>query len=147
MSDATTNTTTSSDDNDNDNNGDGEGSLLRQTLMTVDECFVYKIPPMVTSGGHRYVTCVCLLVLLFVCSFLPSFLHPPSPSSFRCLLTYLLTYLLTCLLTIIFYKTFSPEPNTGTLPNPYKPAVSKSNDGTMICISCLQQKPIPNSLH
>lgn len=29
------------------------GSLLKQTLMTVDECFVYKIPPMATSGGHR----------------------------------------------------------------------------------------------
>ena len=32
---------------------EGGGSLLRQTLMNVDECFVYKIPPMATSGGHR----------------------------------------------------------------------------------------------
>ncbi|CAJ1955131.1 unnamed protein product [Cylindrotheca closterium] len=29
------------------------GSLLRQTLMNVDECFVYRVPPMATSGGHR----------------------------------------------------------------------------------------------
>lgn len=32
---------------------DAEGSLLRQTLMTQDECFVYKVPPMSTSTGHR----------------------------------------------------------------------------------------------
>lgn len=30
-----------------------DGSLLRQTLMNVDECFVYKVPPLKTSGGHR----------------------------------------------------------------------------------------------
>lgn len=29
------------------------GSLLRQTLMNADECFVYRVPPMATSGGHR----------------------------------------------------------------------------------------------
>lgn len=29
------------------------GSLLRQTLMNVDECFVYRVPPMATSNGHR----------------------------------------------------------------------------------------------
>lgn len=29
------------------------GSLLRQTLMNVDECFVYRVPPLSTSGGHR----------------------------------------------------------------------------------------------
>mmetsp|Transcript_17011 Transcript_17011/g.47094 ORF Transcript_17011/g.47094 Transcript_17011/m.47094 type:complete len:255 (-) Transcript_17011:750-1514(-) len=30
-----------------------QGTLLRQTLMSVDEVFVYKIPPLTTSGGHR----------------------------------------------------------------------------------------------
>eukprot|EP00934_Nitzschia_sp_Nitz4_P001809 Nitzschia sp. Nitz4//scaffold18_size181773//130407//131288//NITZ4_001932-RA/size181773-snap-gene-0.278-mRNA-1//-1//CDS//3329540062//1809//frame0 len=29
------------------------GSLLKQTLMNVDECFVYRVPPLATSGGHR----------------------------------------------------------------------------------------------
>lgn len=28
-------------------------SLLRQTLMTQDECFVYKVPPLVTASGYR----------------------------------------------------------------------------------------------
>jgi len=65
--------------------------LLRQTLMNVDECFVYKIPPMSTSGGHRYVSppssqCIMrfggvfLLFLIFL--------------SLTCLLAYLLTFLL-----------------------------------------------------
>jgi hypothetical protein len=31
----------------------GEGTLLRQTLLTHDEVFVYKIPPLKNSGGHR----------------------------------------------------------------------------------------------
>lgn len=30
-----------------------EGHLLKQTLMDVDECFLYKLPPLATSGGHR----------------------------------------------------------------------------------------------
>ncbi|KAG7348954.1 DUF1681 domain containing protein [Nitzschia inconspicua] len=29
------------------------GSLLRQTLMTHDECFVYKVPPLATASGYR----------------------------------------------------------------------------------------------
>lgn len=28
-------------------------SLLRQTLMTVEECFLYKVPPLVTASGYR----------------------------------------------------------------------------------------------
>jgi adaptin ear-binding coat-associated protein 1/2 len=28
-------------------------SLLRQTLMTQDECFVYKVPPLATASGYR----------------------------------------------------------------------------------------------
>ena len=28
---------------------------LRQTLMVADEVYLYKIPPLQTSGGHRYV--------------------------------------------------------------------------------------------
>ena len=34
----------------------GQGTLLRQTLLTHHEVFVYKIPPLKNSGGHRYVT-------------------------------------------------------------------------------------------
>jgi adaptin ear-binding coat-associated protein 1/2 len=30
-----------------------QGSLLRQTLMTQDECFVYKVPPLATASGYR----------------------------------------------------------------------------------------------
>lgn len=38
----------------NSSNEDSSGgSLLRQTLMNVDECFLYKLPPLATSGGHR----------------------------------------------------------------------------------------------
>jgi adaptin ear-binding coat-associated protein 1/2 len=33
--------------------GTGESSLLRQTLLSFDEVFVYKIPPLTVSGGHR----------------------------------------------------------------------------------------------
>jgi hypothetical protein len=29
--------------------------VLKQTLMSVDEVFVYRIPSLKTSGGHRYV--------------------------------------------------------------------------------------------
>jgi hypothetical protein len=32
---------------------DSMGSLLKQTLMNVDECFLYKLPPLATSGGYR----------------------------------------------------------------------------------------------
>ena len=28
---------------------------LRQKLMSADEVYLYKIPPLQTSGGHRYV--------------------------------------------------------------------------------------------
>jgi hypothetical protein len=28
---------------------------LRQKLMVADEVYLYKIPPLQTSGGHRYV--------------------------------------------------------------------------------------------
>ena len=30
-----------------------EGTLLRQTLMTHDECFVYKVPPLATASGYK----------------------------------------------------------------------------------------------
>lgn len=29
------------------------GSLLKQTLMSHDECFVYKVPPLATASGYR----------------------------------------------------------------------------------------------
>jgi hypothetical protein len=29
-------------------------SAMRQRLMTADEVYVYKIPPLKDSGGHRY---------------------------------------------------------------------------------------------
>jgi dihydrofolate reductase len=38
---------------DDDVTGGGGGSLLKQTLMNVDECFLYKLPPLATSGGYR----------------------------------------------------------------------------------------------
>jgi hypothetical protein len=46
-----------SDENDKnqvDNEDDYQVHLV-QTLLTVNEVFVYRIPPMKTSGGHRYV--------------------------------------------------------------------------------------------
>jgi hypothetical protein len=30
-------------------------SFMRQKLMSAEECYVYKIPPLKDSGGHRYV--------------------------------------------------------------------------------------------
>ena len=30
-----------------------EGCLLKQTLMSHDECFVYKVPPLATASGYR----------------------------------------------------------------------------------------------
>ena len=41
------------EDDPNDDNDDSEGTLLKQTLMNVDECFLYKLPPLATSGGYR----------------------------------------------------------------------------------------------
>jgi hypothetical protein len=35
-------------------NNDEDKVHLVQTLLTVNEVFVYRIPPMKTSGGHRY---------------------------------------------------------------------------------------------
>ena len=37
--------------------------VLQQTLMTVDEVFVYRVPPLRTSGGHRYVLLLLSLML------------------------------------------------------------------------------------
>eukprot|EP00536_Pseudo-nitzschia_multiseries_P007368 jgi/Psemu1/195502/e_gw1.173.50.1 len=43
----------SNDASDSDS-GSGIGILLRQTLMSVDECFVYKVPPLtVASSGYK----------------------------------------------------------------------------------------------
>jgi hypothetical protein len=38
------------------NNDNGEPTVvMRQRLMVADSVFLYKIPPLKTSGGHRYV--------------------------------------------------------------------------------------------
>lgn len=42
-----------SSSSDNTDDQLGAGSLLRQTLMTQDECFVYKVPPLATASGYR----------------------------------------------------------------------------------------------
>ena len=99
--------------------GEGEGSLLRQTLMNVDECFVYKIPPMATSGGHRWVyfLCDCCFTL------------GKNQETYAHLLSILIT-----------------ERNIGTWLIHSKPADSKSNDATMICTYCLPRTITPNSL-
>ena len=33
-------------------------SAMRQKLMSAEEVYVYKIPPLKTAGGHRYVHAV-----------------------------------------------------------------------------------------
>lgn len=42
---------------DNNNNKEEQesnaSSALRQKLMTADEVYVYKIPPLKNAGGHR----------------------------------------------------------------------------------------------
>ena len=41
---------------------------LRQKLMVADEVYLYKIPPLQTSGGHRYVfipLCQALISTLY----------------------------------------------------------------------------------
>lgn len=35
--------------------GEEDEVHILQTLLTVREVFVYRIPPMKSSGGHRYV--------------------------------------------------------------------------------------------
>ena len=44
-------------DNDDDDDDDNYHVQFVQTLLTVNEVFVYRIAPMKTSGGHR---CVCV---------------------------------------------------------------------------------------
>lgn len=48
------------EERDEEEEAEPQGSLLRQTLLTHDEVFVYKIPPLRSSGGHRYVIYACL---------------------------------------------------------------------------------------
>ena len=36
-----------------DGNSSSAGTLLKQTLMSHDECFVYKVPPLATASGYR----------------------------------------------------------------------------------------------
>jgi hypothetical protein len=41
---------------DDTNNDSGEPKVvMRQRLMVADSVFLYKVPPLKTSGGHRYV--------------------------------------------------------------------------------------------
>ena len=39
---------------------------LRQRLMVADEVYLYKIPPLQTSGGHRYVF-IYIFIYIFHC--------------------------------------------------------------------------------
>ena len=50
MSSATASASTSNGEDAGNNTG---GSLLKQTLLSIDEVFVYKIPPLRAHGGHR----------------------------------------------------------------------------------------------
>lgn len=38
-----------------DDKDESTTTFMRQKLMSADECYVYKIPPLKDSGGHRYV--------------------------------------------------------------------------------------------
>ncbi len=63
-----------------DNNDDSEGSLLKQTLMNVDECFLYKLPPLATSGGYRGMfhisNCFCFVFVKVMNNDLTTFPFP-----------------------------------------------------------------------
>jgi len=37
----------------NENDSDNVKVILEQTLLRTEEVFVYKIPPMASSGGHQ----------------------------------------------------------------------------------------------
>ena len=49
----TASTTTTNDDDDDDDTPVTDGTLLKQTLLSIEEVFVYKIPPLRAHGGHR----------------------------------------------------------------------------------------------
>ena len=44
---------TTNDKNSNKDMDEDVKVVLEQTLLKVDEVFVYRIPPMMTSGGHQ----------------------------------------------------------------------------------------------
>ncbi|OEU06753.1 hypothetical protein FRACYDRAFT_253533 [Fragilariopsis cylindrus CCMP1102] len=41
------------DDEDESSNRSSEGILLKQTLMSHNECFLYQVPPLLSSDGYR----------------------------------------------------------------------------------------------
>jgi hypothetical protein len=46
--------------------GDSEGAVLPGVLLlSIKECFVYKVPPLRTASGHRYACYVSLLLIIF----------------------------------------------------------------------------------
>ena len=48
-----------------ENSDDDASQLMRQKLMSADEVYLYKIPPLKDAGGHR---CVCSYGRIYPCS-------------------------------------------------------------------------------